>query len=295
MTNNNPIKILLVEDNPDDVYILRRMMSDVISGGSGLTHVKFLSETAQYIGERFDVILLDLGLPDSQGFDTFVRMHNQFPEVPILILSALEDETLAIHIVQAGAQDYLVKGNIDSKLLIRVIRYAIERHQMMIVLRNAALIDELTGLYNRRGFLTIATQYLGMAQRTKDKLSVIFIDVDGLKSINDTFGHKAGDNVLVAIAGILKKTFRYSDIISRFGGDEFAVLALYIPDKTAEIITAQLENNLSAYNMQKSHPYELSLSAGIACFNPEHPASIEELLSQADKTMYQRKQSKKGP
>ncbi len=155
-----------------------------------------------------------------------------------------------------------------------------------------SLTDDLTGLNNRRGFLTLATQYLKMAKRQKSKTFLFYADVDRFKHINDTYGHSEGDKVLVDIAKILNKSFRESDIIARIGGDEFVVLPIGFHEFDPEIINKRIEKNFKALNYEYNRKYNISISVGIAYFNPEKPCSIEELLDMADKLMYKDKKAK---
>jgi PleD family two-component response regulator len=133
-----------------------------------------------------DIVLLDLALPDAHGLETLVQLREQEADVPVVVLTGMNDEALAIASLQAGAQDYLRKGQTDSELITRSIRYSIERHRL---LRSASLFDELTGLYNRRGFRTLSEQQLKVAQRAAIDCLLIYIDLDNLKAINDTLGH----------------------------------------------------------------------------------------------------------
>jgi diguanylate cyclase (GGDEF)-like protein len=155
-----------------------------------------------------------------------------------------------------------------------------------------SLTDELTGLYNRRGFMALSAQQLKIAERTKKGLLLAFVDLDKMKQINDTLGHQVGDTALVEIATILKEAFRESDIIGRMGGDEFAILALDINDETGEVLTNRLLNVLNAHNSRAGRSYQLSLSIGIAHFDPEKPSNLDELIAHADTCMYDEKKSK---
>lgn len=122
------LRLLLVEDNPDDADLLGETLADARTGPFELTHVERVSEAIRRLEcEPFDVVLLDLCLPDSQRVDTFVKVHQRAPEVPIVVLSSLSDEDVALRAVQEGAQDYLVKDGIDGSTLVRSVRYAIER------------------------------------------------------------------------------------------------------------------------------------------------------------------------
>lgn len=187
----------------------------------------------------------------------------------------------------------MIKGQIDGNLLVRSIRYAIERHRAQMALRSPSLIDDLTNLYNRRGFLNLAEHQLKLARRTKRGLLLIFADLDDLKQINDTFGHKEGDFALIESANILKETFRSSDIIARIGGDEFVALALETSEANVEVIYTRLQSNLDVHNIGSNRPYTLSISIGIAYYNPESSHTIDELLTRADKLMYEQKIHKK--
>lgn len=156
-------------------------------------------------------------------------------------------------------------------------------------LRKLSLADELTGLYNRRGFFTLAEQQLKIANRMKKKILLLFADLDDLKWINDNLGHNEGDFALIEIANILQKTFRESDLIARIGGDEFAVLAVETEGTNADIITTRLLDSLRDYNAGRKQAYNLSVSIGISRYDPCYPCSIDELLARADKLMYKYK------
>jgi diguanylate cyclase (GGDEF)-like protein len=155
-------------------------------------------------------------------------------------------------------------------------------------LRYLAVTDDLTCLFNRRGFFAAATQQLKLAQRNAQNLLLLFCDVDNLKKINDTYGHREGDLALVRTADALEKTFRGSDIIARLGGDEFVVLAQVASDHTQEVLLRRLEKNLKKSSTAGSR-YELSLSVGVARFDPKRGVTLGELLAQADKSMYEKK------
>jgi diguanylate cyclase (GGDEF)-like protein/PAS domain S-box-containing protein len=175
-----------------------------------------------------------------------------------------------------------------------IARDITERRRTEETLRSLSLIDDLTGLYNRRGFLALAEQQVKLTQRTGHGFTLVFADLDGLKKINDTHGHKAGDGALRAVAEMLKSSFRESDIIARLGGDEFTILALEDYEAPARrAVTARLMENLKKYARQENRPYDLSLSIGVVHFNPESGCSLEELIAQADTAMYEEKQGKK--
>jgi diguanylate cyclase (GGDEF)-like protein len=158
-------------------------------------------------------------------------------------------------------------------------------------LRSLALTDDLTGLYNRRGFLAAAAHQLKLARRNSAGLLLFFADVDNLKQINDSYGHGEGDRALIRIADSLEHTFRDSDIKARLGGDEFAVLAPEASSPSEEIILSRLQESVRHSN-QNEFAYELSLSVGVARLDRTRSCSLGELMAQADRAMYERKRSR---
>jgi len=176
----------------------------------------------------------------------------------------------------------------SSELLRRAVRCAMKQYVLQAELGNLALTDELTGLYNRRGFLALAERQLKLSRRSGRGILLVFIDVDGLKQINDTFGHAEGDRTLIRAGGVLEKTFRESDVVARFGGDEFAVLAIEASGHNQEIIAARLRENLRQMNDEDSGT-AISLSWGVARFDPRSKTSIGQLMVQADQAMYDHK------
>jgi diguanylate cyclase (GGDEF)-like protein/PAS domain S-box-containing protein len=173
-----------------------------------------------------------------------------------------------------------------------VVRDIAERKQFQDMLHAMAITDQLTGLYNRRGFITLAEQQLKYADRTKRKVLLSFIDLDDMKNINDIWGHEEGDRALVNTAKILKQAFRESDIIARIGGDEFAVLASDAIDAMQDVLINRLHQQIDIHNTQKDLIYMLALSIGSTFYEPDNPRSLDELMSKADKLMYEDKRRK---
>ena len=168
-----------------------------------------------------------------------------------------------------------------------------ERKRAESALHSLSLVDELTGLYNRRGFLAVTEQYLESFQRSDNGLVVLYADLDGLKGINDSLGHLEGDRALVRTAEVLKEAFRSSDIIARLGGDEFVLLARVGADESAESLTDRLQQKIALANAQRNRPYDLSISIGVAHYDPDEACTIEELMGRADRVMYEEKRKKR--
>jgi diguanylate cyclase (GGDEF)-like protein/PAS domain S-box-containing protein len=172
------------------------------------------------------------------------------------------------------------------------LRDVTDRKSLEETLKSLSLVDDLTGLYNRRGFMALAEQQLKIAERTKQEALIFFFDLDNMKSINDTLGHQQGDKALIEVASALKETFRKSDVIARLGGDEFAALAIDATHETEEVLINRLRSALEASNHLKLRNYALSLSTGIARYEPGNPSSLDALIARADALMYDNKRTK---
>jgi diguanylate cyclase (GGDEF)-like protein len=167
-------------------------------------------------------------------------------------------------------------------------------NRMAAEILSLSITDQLTGLYNRRGFMALAEQQIKVAERTKNSslLMLLFADLDKMKLINDNLGHKKGDDALIAVASILKKVFRESDIIARIGGDEFAVLGIAAQKSDIGAFENRLKEQVGIHNASENKDYKISLSVGIACSDPEKHYSIDDLMSLADTLMYEQKRGK---
>jgi diguanylate cyclase (GGDEF)-like protein len=155
-----------------------------------------------------------------------------------------------------------------------------------------AITDPLTGLYNRRGFLSLAEQQRKAAKRLGNAMFLLFADLDGLKSINDSLGHSKGDEAIIEAANVLREVFRESDILARLGGDEFAVIALGNPSEDPDVLKNRLRDRIAAHNSREGRDYSLSMSIGLAINDPNDSASIDDLMSFADALMYKEKNAK---
>ncbi len=164
--------------------------------------------------------------------------------------------------------------------------------RMAAEILSLSFTDHLTGIYNRRGFMTLAEQQLKIEKRMNESLLLLFADIDNLKWVNDNLGHAKGDEAIVLVASILKEIFRESDIIARIGGDEFMVLALRVGAEDSDIVEKQLQERVDACNAKEGQDYRISVSFGIVCMDADQCGSIDELMSEADALMYDQKKLK---
>src|SRR5207248_1704341 len=196
--------------------------------------------------------------------------------------------------VRAGAQDFLVKSEVDGPVLAHALRLAIERNRLHAALLDLALVDDLTGLYNRRGFLTLATRDLRLARRGNETLLVAFADLDDLKGVNDTAGHAVGDRALRDTAALLRRTFRDSDLVARIGGDEYAVLVRHAATDSAGVLAERLKRQVRDFNRRAARPYQVSISLGFATHKASTLGSVAGLLDRADRALYRDKSVAQG-
>ena len=287
--------ILLIEAGSPEGDAIERLLSRPGSLSFGVSRACSLSGAVKILSKTpADVIILDLDLPDSSGLETFGELSSLAPETPFIVLSESLNESEAVRAVQMGAQDYLVKKDITGDHLLKSILYAIERHRMHVQLRNLSTTDDLTGLSNRRGFIQQVGKELKMAEKVGRKCMLSFLDIDGLKEINDRYGHGEGDRALRIFSEKLRKIFREGAIIARIGGDEFTVFAPGSPEARFKAALGELRKKLDIYNFSRQNPYMLSVSAGVASYDPSAPCSIDALMSRADVSMYRDKEFRRS-
>jgi len=288
------VRVLLVEDNLGDARLIELALAAARWTQFELERVDTLAAALARASQGgIDVMLLDLSLPDSSGIQTLREAYAQAREIPIVVFTGLDDDELAFNAVNEGAQDFLVKGRADTELLDRSIRYAIERHRALEQVRQLSIVDELTGLNNRRGFLVLFEHHRELAARKQVPLTLIFIDLDGMKRINDSYGHQEGDRALIETGRLLTATFRKSDVIARLGGDEFCVLLTEGSEQGGEVAINRLVANAESAVASAGRPYRLSLSLGIGRYDPKDPVPVDILIQRADHAMYVQKEAKK--
>ncbi len=298
LTHPEELRVLVLEDNPGD----RRLVDIALRDGreAGFPRCQTLAfgdlgnGLAVLKSNEFDpdAILLDLGLPDVSGFDGLLSLHGANPRVPIIVLTGLSDLSTATEALKLGASDYLEKGEMQSKMLWRAIRYAMERKKNETALVALANTDPLTGLLNRRAFFDQLDGALDHSRRTELGCAVITFDIDAFKDINDMHGHQIGDQLLTAIASEVSACLRKTDMIGRIGGDEFAVVAqnLKTPNGAIEI-AEKIRNAVGDIRNIAGIDLHTMISIGIAVSPPDESVS-DVLVSHADIAMYKSKRSK---
>jgi two-component system cell cycle response regulator len=286
------LKALVVLDDRENSWFLNggfhesidRHLLDVKSLS---VNMEDLNGTLRAIAEQApDVLLLDSTLAPSFMSSIVTQLRYRMPALPIVLLPDIH----AVLEQTADLPDPRNGKGLNGRLMAadtiaRTICYAHGQLGLQRTLLQMALRDDLTGLHNRRGFTALASRYLQWARETGEPLAMVFADVDGLKAINDRFGHGEGDRAISLAAASIKETFRKFDVTARLGGDEFVALIVEVPGRSVEMICKRLQMNLAECSGAERR-YTLSLSVGVAHFDPQKPVTLQELMRQADAALY---------
>lgn len=284
------IKVLLVEDNDVDAQLTQDLLSEWSNEEFQVSRVKTLGEGLTYLSrDRFDAVLLDLSLPDAFGLPTVRQIHDTSPTIPVVVLSGVSDQSLALQAVQQGAQDYLVKGQGHPELLARAVRYAIERKRTEERLTYLAQYDHLTGLVNRSLFRDRLVQAMARSKRMHQPIGLMLLDLDRFKAVNDTYGHDIGDELLKAVSERLKTCVREVDTVARMGGDEFTIILEGVSsDENILVVAKRITESIATIFELQGHHISVGVSIGITIYpHDDHP--VDELLKHADTAMYRAK------
>ena len=289
MSNTYLNAVLLIEDDPGDALLIKEMLEQQECKASLVT-VERLSEGINYLQQHVcDVVLLDMNLPDSSGLPTMTRLLDAAPNIPIIVLTGLSDESFGTDAVKSGAQDYLIKGDIDGRILKRSMFYAVERKKLEFTLKQTrdlferqARIDYLTAIYNRLMFSELMEAEMQRARRYSSDLSLIMFDLDHFKKINDTYSHTMGDHVLKEVAQLVSDSIRAHDIFARWGGEEFMVLIPKTDQNQATILAEKLRCLLEAHDF--SDGLHITASFGITQFKAADHA--DSFTARSDEAMY---------
>lgn len=286
------MKLLLVEDNLDDAAFLGASLRRHEASPVELVHVRSLKDAAERMAsDTFDVVLLDLHLPDATGLECVDTIQALDDRVPIVVLSGQDDEEFAVSILNKGVQDYLVKWEGEGRTILRSIRYAIERKRAEVRLNYLAQFDPLTEVGNRQYFHDQLHRATARARRDGGKVALFFLDIDQFKVVNDTLGHHAGDQLLQEVAQRLSTRVRTGDVMARLGGDEFAILMEGVGSVVdAAAIAQQLLEVIGQPFTIDNHQINVTTSIGIT-FYPTDNSDTLRLLKNADIAMYQAKDS----
>ena len=310
-TESEPTRILLIEDNPDDVVLIREFLNQAqkMPGSFELETAPELEGGLRQLEEgNFDVVLLDLSLPDGRGYETLARACEKSLHAPLIVLTASNDERLALEAISRGAQDYLVKSQVTASVLVHSIRYAVERHRLQSQLVETAeklqqanekleelvFIDPLTGLLNRRGLELVLSHEIAAVRREGSELFALILDLDDFKKINDVLGHSVGDVVLKEVAKKIRATLRQTDQACRLGGDEFMVLLSQTRHAEAVHAAGRLRIAISGTPFLLSQGETWVTASGGLVRVSKEIFSLDELIARTDVPLQQSKRRGKN-
>lgn len=288
----------MVEDDRDYAYLLRKRLGHLQPESLNVDHVINLASALSSLGRRrYDLVLLDLTLPDSHGLGTLLKVHDSVPKVPIVVLTGSSDTSVAFRSIQQGAQDFIIKGSVDDHVLVRTLRFAIERNRIVEKWERAwenekqrATHDPLTGLPNRLLFRDRLHHSIDWAKRQKNGLALLYIDLDHFKQVNDCFGHATGDLLLKEVAERLQGCLRKEDTAARLGGDEFGAILMEtkkISDTTT--VVQRIKKSISQPHLLGEKSLVVTCSIGVSLF-PFDALEASSLVERADVAMYRAKQ-----
>lgn len=317
--------ILVVDSRPADrqmhVTLLSSFGHRVLEANDGLEALE-LART-----ELPDLVISDIVMPNMDGFTLARRLRSEplLAAVPVIFQTVHYLETEVRRLATTSGIRHILGKPAEPQEILRTVHEALKQpaapaklpqtgqlqreHLQLLAdklyeknvelekanerLRSLSLTDELTGLNNRRGFMIMANGLLKFARRANHPLCLLYIDMDSLKQINDTYGHAEGDLALTHFAQILTQTFRESDVLARMGGDEFAVLTIDATESSLAAIRVRLQSNVDAHNLISVRNYSLSFSLGIIRVDLTSTLTVEALLAQADEAMYTHKLTRK--
>jgi diguanylate cyclase (GGDEF)-like protein len=288
----SPTRVLVVEDDFLQGLAVQDLIVEIGEGRLEPVLAPSLeSAMERIVNEPFDVVLLDLMLPDARGLGGLERIARAAPRLPVVVLTGLGKDELVARAFEAGAQDYLIKGDGDGRELLRVIRHAIRRKASELRRLERARSDPLTGLANREVLVERIDLAKRRADRERRRFALLFLDLDGFKGVNDTAGHAAGDRVLQAVARRLTAVVRQADTVARLGGDEFVLLAeaLHASADAAAIARKTLSSLASPVVIDQC-AFAVGGSIGISVY-PDDAGDAGRLIDLADAAMYHAKQA----
>jgi diguanylate cyclase (GGDEF)-like protein len=290
------LNVLLVEDDEDDYLLTRELLSELEGLPVALNWASSYQDGLAAMERRdHDVYLIDYQLGTRSGLELLrhAQSENCFSS-PVIMLTGQESLDVSTEAIRAGASDYLLKSQVNAALLERSIRYAIERAKTLDVLHKLASYDELTGLYNRREMDRRLREGVNHYLRYNHPMALVMIDVDYFKIINDSYGHRAGDEVLRQLGALLRASVREVDLTARYGGEELAVILPNMTGQQAFGMAERLRRRISTHSFtlpqEKKQPAQLSItvSLGVAAL-PEDAVSAATLVEVADRRLYEAK------
>jgi diguanylate cyclase (GGDEF)-like protein len=285
--------ILIVDDTPVNIGILNAILAEyeTIGATSGKDAMEIIIE------EKIDLILLDIMMPDIDGYEVCrkLKINSKTKDIPVIFITAKEDEDSIEKAFDVGGIDYITKPFKPKEVSARVKNH-LKMQDIQNELKTLSSTDPMTKLYNRRYFTEISEKILKLSKREKNYLSIIILDIDNFKNINDIYGHSVGDKVIISLANKLSELQRTSDIICRYGGEEFIILLPSTNQENAKIVAEKIRKSVESLIITLSFDKNITftISLGVSHIDLENEDNIEEGLKRADRALYKAKESGKN-
>ena len=292
MLKTRKVRILLIDDDREDFIITKGLINQTATAMP--YELEWVSDSQKALEElikaEYDIYLLDYQLQDRDGLSILAEAQQAGCRKPIVLLTGQGDDRVDTLAMQMGAADYLPKDEMTNPLLMRTLRHALERSELLEKLHHQAVHDMLTGLYNRRYIMDRLTSSISAAHRHNHPLSLCLCDVDHFKGINDTHGHILGDEVLVHFAHAITKSIRTEDIAGRYGGDEFCIIFPHASTAEAAACTERIRQMISEIKIptQSDAVISFTVTFGITGLQPDDN-DLKHLIFKADKALYRAK------
>ncbi len=289
--------ILIVDDTKINIDILLELLGDtydILVSLNGTRALEIIDEN------HVDIILLDILMPDINGYDVcrVLKSKEKTKHIPVIFITANTDEESIENAFEVGGIDYITKPFKALELLAR-LRTHLNMQELLKELEDShkdlellASQDHMTKLYNRRYFSEISMKILELAKRNKKDLSVLMLDIDKFKNVNDTYGHHVGDDVIIALANVLKNLSRNSDVACRFGGEEFLILLPETNLEGAYAIGEKIRKHVEdlVIKLENQETLKFTISAGVAQIDSENELNLEKTIQRADDALYEAKE-----
>jgi two-component system cell cycle response regulator len=292
------VHILYLEDDDACFQTFKKLLQRL--GLPNVSRAATIEEVKKKVcSTPYDIIFLDYKLPDGNGFDLLEHLGSQGVTIPAVMLTGQGNEKIASQAIKAGAYDYISKENINKASVFRCVNNVLEKfrlnQEINLTIKKMAEMstkDELTGLFNRRYFNDALENEIARARRYQNEFALAIMDIDYFKQVNDTYGHQEGDRILVEMTHQLQKVMRQTDVLCRYGGEEFAIILPHTDKKSAVHLCERIRKKIFNHKFELSadHP-GISISIGVAIFNSSKKMGQIELISSADKALYQAKAS----
>ncbi len=290
------VSVLVVDDSPHDFQHIKYFLSKVDHSRYSLEHADSMIEASKLIAEQaFDIVLLDYKIGNELGLGFLGTMKRLGIDIPVVMLSHLDSIDVDLQSLHVGCIEYIPKSELSPGNLERSIRYGMNNHRVLKELLYVASHDDMTGLLNRTLLFDRIEHALSKIERTKSGCALLSCDLDNFKSINDNFGHPAGDEVLVECARRMQTVVRKSDTLARLGGDEFMILLEEVDQDAANQVAQKLVNEIQKPIAIESTLLNCECSVGIVYIPYQEnspPLVLSEVLKQVDRALYENKQRK---